>query len=80
MGDAFGEGYPADGEAPVHAVRLAPFRIDATAVTVRRFAAFVAATGYRTEAEIHGSSAVFHQALAAERADVLGAVAGAPGG
>ncbi|WP_084780056.1 formylglycine-generating enzyme family protein [Planobispora rosea] len=77
MGDTFGEGYPADGESPVHAVRLAPFRIDVTAVTVRRFAAFVAATGHRTDAEIHGSSAVFHQALAAERADVLGAVAGA---
>ncbi|GIH98567.1 formylglycine-generating enzyme family protein [Planobispora takensis] len=78
MGDAFGEGYPADGETPVHAVRLEPFRVDVTAVTVRRFAAFVAATGYRTEAEVYGSSAVFHQALAAERADVLGAVAAAP--
>lgn len=63
MGDAFGEGYPADGELPVHTVQLDAFRIDTTAVTNRMFSAFVKATGYRTEAELYGSSAVFHLVL-----------------
>ena len=40
-----------DGEGPVHEVALTPFRIDATTVTNAQFAAFVAATGYRTDAE-----------------------------
>ncbi|MFI7350716.1 formylglycine-generating enzyme family protein [Streptomyces sp. NPDC049936] len=78
MGDAFGEGYPADGETPVHTVRLRPFHIDETAVTNARFAAFVKATGYVTDAEHHGSSAVFHLVVAAASADVLGHAAGAP--
>lgn len=73
MGDHFDEGYTTDGERPVHAVRLAPFRIDATAVTTAMFAAFTEATGYTTLAEREGRSAVFHLAVAAERADVLGA-------
>ncbi len=60
MGDAFDEGYAADGETPVHEVTVSEFRIDATAVTNREFARFVAATGYRTESERFGSSAVFH--------------------
>lgn len=49
-----------DGEAPSRRVRLAPFRIDAHAVSNRRFAGFVAATGYRSEAERYGWSYVFH--------------------
>ena len=51
MGDAFGEGYPQDGESPVHQVRLEPFADRTTAVTNAQFAAFVKATGYRTESE-----------------------------
>ncbi|TAP40068.1 formylglycine-generating enzyme family protein [Arthrobacter sp. S39] len=78
MGDAFGEGYPSDGEVPVHEVRLPPFRIDATAVTNRMFGAFVADTGYRTEAEQFGTSAVFHLLLEAPANDVLGAAERAP--
>ncbi|MZG14546.1 SUMF1/EgtB/PvdO family nonheme iron enzyme, partial [Streptomyces sp. SID5914] len=78
MGDAFGEGYPADGETPVHTVRLRPFHIDETAVTNARFAAFVKATGHVTDAERFGSSAVFHLVVAAPDADVLGNAAGAP--
>jgi sulfatase modifying factor 1 len=39
-------------EAPVRQVRVDPFWIDQTPVTNRQFAAFVEATGYRTEAEI----------------------------
>ncbi|WP_433223451.1 formylglycine-generating enzyme family protein [Dactylosporangium sp. CS-047395] len=72
MGDAHGDGARPDGETPVHAVRLDAFSIDATAVTVADFARFVAATGYRTEAETFGYSAVFHLFLAADDADVLG--------
>lgn len=78
MGDPFGEGYPADGETPVHQVHVAEFRIDAAAVTNTQFAAFVDATGYRTESEVYGTSAVFHLAVQAAPADVLGTAAGAP--
>ncbi|MFB7837084.1 formylglycine-generating enzyme family protein [Streptomyces sp. NPDC056056] len=73
MGDAFGEGYADDGEGPVHEVRIAPFSIDVTAVTVAMYAAFAKATGYVTVAEREGSSAVFHLAAAAEQGDILGA-------
>ncbi|QOV35870.1 formylglycine-generating enzyme family protein [Streptomyces ferrugineus] len=78
MGDAFGEGYPDDGESPVHQVRLKPFHIDETAVTNAQFAAFVKATGHVTDAERHGSSAVFHLAVDAAPADLLGRAAGTP--
>jgi len=78
MGDPFDEGYPADGETPVHRVRLRPFHIDETAVTNAAFAAFVDASGHVTDAERFGSSAVFVHAVAAERRDVLGQAPGAP--
>jgi formylglycine-generating enzyme len=77
MGDAFGEGYPADGETPVHPVRLSPFAVDATTVTNSEFAAFVRATGYVTDAERFGSSAVFHLLVASD-ADVAGVVPQTP--
>ena len=50
---------PQDGEGPERAVTLADFGLEATTVTVERFAAFVAATGYITEAERFGWTAVF---------------------
>lgn len=78
MGDAFDEGYTSDGESPVHDVRLDNFRIDATAVTNRMFAAFIADTGYGTEAEQYGSSAVFHLLATAPKSEILGTAAGAP--
>jgi formylglycine-generating enzyme required for sulfatase activity len=78
MGDPFDEGYRDDGETPVHRVELGPFHIDATAVTNAQFATFVKATGYRTEAELFGSSAVFHLAVPPDRVDVLGIAAGTP--
>jgi sulfatase modifying factor 1 len=59
MGNASNEGYPADGEGPVRRVHLSPFWIDATTVSNARFAAFVAATGYVTDAERFGWSFVF---------------------
>lgn len=78
MGDHFGEGYRADGESPVHPVRLPPFLIDATSVTNAQFAAFVDATGYVTDAEHFESSAVFYAAVSAHDTDILGRARGAP--
>ncbi len=59
MGTDGAYGYPADGEGPAHEVKLSPFAIARTAVTNAQFAAFVAATGHRTEAERYGWSFVF---------------------
>jgi sulfatase modifying factor 1 len=78
MGDAQGDGNRADGEDPVHDVRLSAFSIDATSVTVADFAGFVDATGYVTEAETFGFSAVFHLVVAALPDDILRPVPQAP--
>ena len=78
MGDSHGDGYAADGEGPVHQVRLSPYLVDAKAVTNAQFASFVKATGYVTEAERDGVSAVFHLAVDAAPADVLQPAAGVP--
>lgn len=59
MGNPRGDGYHADGEGPVHEVTLGSFWMDTTAVSNARFAAFIDATGYRTEAETFGWSFVF---------------------
>lgn len=72
MGDSSGDRNPADGEVPRHAVTLAAFDMDETSVTNADFARFVDATGYRTEAETFGYSAVFHLALATADDDILG--------
>ncbi|MBD8066816.1 formylglycine-generating enzyme family protein [Devosia sp. PTR5] len=50
---------PQDGEGPARSVTLRPYALEAATVTNSRFAAFVAATGYVTEAERFGWSAVF---------------------
>jgi formylglycine-generating enzyme len=63
MGDPFEEGYPDDGETPVHEVHLPDFRLDATQVTNAQFATFVKETGWVTDAEQFGVSAVFDLAL-----------------
>jgi sulfatase modifying factor 1 len=55
---------PWDGEGPERSVRLRDFLLEAQTVTVSRFARFVAATGYVTEAERFGFSAVFKGSLA----------------
>ena len=78
MGDARGDGNPGDGEGPVHPVRLDAFTIDATPVTNADYGQFVSATGYRTDAEEFGFSAVFQLALQAPPDEILGSVAGAP--
>ncbi|WP_174519066.1 formylglycine-generating enzyme family protein [Gordonia desulfuricans] len=70
MGDAFDEGYRTDGEVPVHEVMVSGFDIDVTTVTNAAFAAFVADTGYVTDAERFGSSAVFASAVRSGDPDV----------
>ena len=50
---------PVDEEGPLRTSKLASFFMDAHAVTVQRFAQFVAETGYQTEAERLGTSFVF---------------------
>jgi formylglycine-generating enzyme required for sulfatase activity len=59
MGDESVWAYDGDGEGPVHEVELPPLRVDAYAVSNVRFADFVAATGYETDAERYGWSFVF---------------------
>jgi formylglycine-generating enzyme required for sulfatase activity len=78
MGDAFGDGHPADGEGPVHEVELPDFRIDETAVTNAQFAAFVQETGHVTDAEQLGISPVFHLVVDADEPDVLHRLDAAP--
>ncbi|WP_396667505.1 formylglycine-generating enzyme family protein [Microbacterium sp. R86528] len=78
MGDSSGDRNEGDGETPQHRVTLDAFSIDATSVTNAAFARFVDETGYRTEAETFGYSAVFHLALAAEPSDVIGQPPGTP--
>ena len=52
-----------DGEGPRRLVKLRAFDIEATTVTNARFAEFVSATGYVTEAERYGWSPVFRGLL-----------------
>ena len=79
MGTDDPTGFPADGEGPIRAVTLRPFALDRHAVTVARFAAFVAATGYVTEAERFGWSFVFHRFVPrARRGAVRGSAGPAP--
>lgn len=72
MGDAFDEGYPADGERPVHEVEINAFQLDATTVTNAEFGRFVKTTGYVTTAEQFGYSAVFHLTFTGDQSDIVG--------
>ena len=78
MGDASGDRNPGDGETPLHRVTISEFQIDAVTVTNQAFSRFVDETGYRTEAELFGFSAVFYRAVTAPREDITGAAAGNP--
>lgn len=51
--------FPVDGEGPARQVVVKPFRLGRTTVTNAQFAAFVADTGFVTEAERFGWSFVF---------------------
>ena len=53
-------GYPDERPAQPGATRVPGFWIDRTEVTRAQFAAFVAATGYVTQAERQGAGVVFH--------------------
>jgi formylglycine-generating enzyme len=77
MGSIGESAYPADGEGAVHEVELSPFRIEPRAVTNERFADFVEATGFVTEAQRFGWSFVFAGLLPDEFPDTR-SVAGAP--
>ncbi|GGZ42980.1 formylglycine-generating enzyme family protein [Streptomyces bluensis] len=66
MGSEDPDANPGDGEGPVREVTVHPFAIDAHCVTNERFAAFIEATGYRTEAELFGWSYVFAAFLPGE--------------
>lgn len=59
MGSTDPDSFPEDGEGPVRAVRISPYRLSAYAVTNAEFANFVERTGYVTEAERFGWSYVF---------------------
>lgn len=61
MGTDSKEGFPADGEEPVRKVKVDPFYLESTTVTVGEFSKFVNETGYKTEAEKYGWSFVFYQ-------------------
>jgi formylglycine-generating enzyme required for sulfatase activity len=52
-----------DGEGPLRKKKISAFRMDATSVTNSQFRAFVADTGYVTDAERLGDSLVFHGLL-----------------
>jgi len=56
-----GSGDTAADEAPVHAIEITDFVLDATEVTNREFAAFVQATGHVTSAERDGSAWVYRE-------------------
>lgn len=55
--------FPIDGEGPLRKKKIKAFRMDATTVTNARFKAFVADTGYITDAERLGDSLVFEGLL-----------------
>lgn len=60
MGTDDSEGFPTDGEGPIRTVKVAPFYMDAFAVTNEEFQNFVTETGYETDAEKYNWSFVFH--------------------
>jgi formylglycine-generating enzyme len=74
MGNEGDDANPGDGEGPVRQVTVDPFAIDTVTVTNARFATFVKATGYVTDAERYGWSFVFHLLVPADVDRAIGAV------
>src|SRR5699024_10496375 len=68
MGTNVGDGFPDDGEAPIHNVRVRPFNMASHTVTNAQFADFIRETGYVTDAEKFGWSFVFHLFVSEETA------------
>jgi formylglycine-generating enzyme required for sulfatase activity len=77
MGTEDADGFPQDREGPIREIDLPRFWIDPVAVTNRRFAEFVEATGHRTDAETAGWSFVFGAFLPADFEPTRG-IANAP--
>lgn len=71
MGTDYAEAFPDDGEGPVRAVTLSPFRIDRYPVTNAVFSRFIKETGYSTEAEHFGWSFVFWAHIPSSRLNEL---------
>jgi sulfatase modifying factor 1 len=69
MGTDYQRGFTADGEGPIRRVSLSAFAIDTYPVINAEFAAFVAATNFRTEAEAFGWSFVFWSHIPPDRND-----------
>jgi formylglycine-generating enzyme required for sulfatase activity len=67
MGTDYADAFQQDGEGPVRAVALDAFSIDRYPVTNELFAKFIAATGYKTDAERFGWSFVFWSHISQER-------------
>lgn len=65
MGGDDADSNPHDGEGPVRDVRIDAFAINTVTVSNARFATFVKAAGYVTDAERYGWSYVFHLLLPA---------------
>src|SRR5699024_5648662 len=61
MGTNISDGFPEDGEAPIHNVRVKPFQMAIHTVTNAQFRDFIQQTGYVTDAEKYGWSFVFYQ-------------------
>jgi formylglycine-generating enzyme len=59
MGTDSPDAFPLDGEGPVREIAIDAFSLDRYPVTNELFARFIAATGYKTEAETYGWSFVF---------------------
>lgn len=78
MGSEDEYAYAEDGEGPVRRVAVESFAMAATTVTNAQFAAFVADTGYVTDAEHHGDSLVFVGLLSNEQRASTRAVEAAP--
>jgi sulfatase modifying factor 1 len=77
MGNSRDDGYPDDGEGPVHEVFLPSFDLSVTTVTNAQFAEFVSDAGFVTEAERFGWSFVF-AGLLPDWFPATAAAAGAP--
>lgn len=71
MGTDYEGAFPDDGEGPVREVQVSPFLMDRHTVTNARFARFIEATGYVTEAEKFGWSFVFWAQLPRDRFNEL---------
>lgn len=71
--------FPEDAEGPTWKVKISPFLIGKHEISNQRFADFVAATGYKTEAELFGNSFVVEQFVSKELSSKIeSAVAAAP--